>query len=288
MPLSGAQGASNEAPSRRANQADGRDKGSEMTEPTNSRKDAEPVAYQYRMKPEWHDAWVKWQPCDKANFDDYVKAPVVNGWQFDARALYTHPPEAEKPNPLEDLDCAKMMVRSAGYSLVSADFINSFAEFIQDWRKGDFDLPKLAALDVKACFDAWQAGVNQAEVNPTKELKPNPDGTDYVSDAQFDALIAELQSITEEARATDYHDALRKAVLFLNLHRAKVIQYAKDIVRLDGACTEQHAVNVSVCKQLAEANKVIRLAGDALKKTAAPSVSYEILGVIHTYLEGKK
>lgn len=189
---------------------------------------------------------------------------------------------------INDLDYAKAQVRSAGYSLVSAEFISNFAEFIQDWRKGDFDLPKLAALDVKACFDAWQAGVNQAEVNPTKELKPNPDGTDYVSDAQFDALIAELQSITEEARATDYHDALRKAVLFLNLHRAKVIQYAKDIVRLDGACTEQHAVNVSVCKQLAEANKVIRLAGDALKKTAAPSVSYEILGVIHTYLEGKK
>ncbi len=61
-----------------------------------SRKDAEPVAYQYRMKPEWHDAWVKWQPCDKANFDDYVKAPVVNGWQFEARALFTHPPEADK------------------------------------------------------------------------------------------------------------------------------------------------------------------------------------------------
>ncbi len=61
-----------------------------------SRKDAEPVAYQYRMKPEWHDAWVKWQPCDKANFDDYVKAPVINGWQFDARALFTHPPDADK------------------------------------------------------------------------------------------------------------------------------------------------------------------------------------------------
>lgn len=71
-----------------------------------SRKDAEPVAYQYRMKPEWHDAWVKWQPCDKANFDDYVKAPVVNGWQFDARALFTHPPEADKllQQALEALD----------------------------------------------------------------------------------------------------------------------------------------------------------------------------------------
>ena len=116
----------------------------------------------------------------------------------------------------------------------------------------------------------------------------NTNGTDYVSDAEFDALISELQSITEEARATDYHDTLRKAVLFLNLLKSKARKYANDIVRLDGACSEQHAVNVSVCKQLAEANKVIRLAGDALKKTAAPSVSYEILGVIRTYLEGKK
>jgi hypothetical protein len=73
-----------------------------------SRKDTEPVGYQYRMKPEWHDAWVKWQPCDKANFDDYVKAPVVNGWQFEARALFTHPPEADKllQQALEALDGA--------------------------------------------------------------------------------------------------------------------------------------------------------------------------------------
>ena len=78
-----------------------------------SRKDAEPVAYQYRMKPEWHDAWVKWQPCDKANFDDYVKAPVVNRWQFDARALYTHPPEADKllQQALEALDNSVDVVR---------------------------------------------------------------------------------------------------------------------------------------------------------------------------------
>ena len=69
---------------------------SEKENQAHSRKDAEPVQYQYRMKPEWHDAWVKWQPCDKANFDDYVKAPVVNGWQFEARALFTHPPEADK------------------------------------------------------------------------------------------------------------------------------------------------------------------------------------------------
>lgn len=50
----------------------------------------------------------------------------------------------------------------------------------------------------------------------------NTNGTDYVSDREFDALISELQSITEEARATDYHDTLRKAALFLNLLKSKV------------------------------------------------------------------
>ena len=252
-----------------------------------SRKDAEPVAYQYRMKPEWHDAWVKWQPCDKANFDDYVKAPVVNGWQFDARALFTHPPEADKPNPLEDLDCAKMMVRSSGYSIVSADFIIAFAEFIQDWRNGDFDLPKLAALDVEACFDAWQAGVNQAEVKTTKNTEPNTNGTDYVLDAQFDALIAELQSITEEARATDYHDTLRKAVLFLNLLKSKARKYANDIVRLDAACTEQHAAYTSAHNRLNEADKLLQQALDALEDESLVKINNSITA-IRTYLEGKK
>ena len=88
-----------------------------------SRKDAEPVAYQYRMKPEWHDAWVKWQPCDKANFDDYIKAPVVNGWQFDARALYTHPPEADKllQQALEYAKLMKLYGPALGYGNTTID-----------------------------------------------------------------------------------------------------------------------------------------------------------------------
>ena len=88
-----------------------------------SRKDAEPVAYQYRMKPEWHDAWVKWQPCDKANFDDYVKAPVVNGWQFDARALFTNPPEADKllQQALEYAKLMKLYGPAIGYGNTTID-----------------------------------------------------------------------------------------------------------------------------------------------------------------------
>ena len=95
-----------------------------------SRKDAEPVAYQYRMKPEWHDAWVKWQPCDKANFDDYVKAPVVNGWQFDARALFNHPPEADKllQQALEALEYRLQQTRPIHQADVVMESIRTYLE----------------------------------------------------------------------------------------------------------------------------------------------------------------
>ena len=95
-----------------------------------SRKDAEPVAYQYRMKPEWHDAWVKWQPCEKANFDDYVKAPVVNGWQFDARALFTHPPEADKllQQALEALEYRLQQTRPIHQADVVMESIRTYLE----------------------------------------------------------------------------------------------------------------------------------------------------------------
>jgi len=72
--------------------------------------------------------------------------------------------QAAVSEPDTDVDLAKMVVRSAGYNLVSQRFIVNFAEFIQDWRKGDFDLPPLAACDVEACFEAWQEDVNQKEV----------------------------------------------------------------------------------------------------------------------------
>ena len=56
---------------------------------------------------------------------------------------------------------AKAVVRSAGYSLVSQKFIIAFAEFMQDYLKGDFELPKLAEIDARAAFEAWQEPFNQ-------------------------------------------------------------------------------------------------------------------------------
>ena len=96
-----------------------------------SRKDTEPVGYQYRMKPEWHDAWVKWQPCEKANFDDYVKAPVINGWQFEARALFTHPPEADKllKDAQEDL---KLLARLANVDHSERPCITAIRTYLEN------------------------------------------------------------------------------------------------------------------------------------------------------------
>ena len=140
--------------------------------------------------------------------------------------------------------------------------------------------------------DAWQADVNQAEVKTTKNTEPNTDGTDYVSDREFDALILELQSITEEARATDYHDALRKAALFLNLLKSKAHKYANDIVRLDAACTEQHAAYTSAHNRLNEADKLLQQALEAFQVSTTHFAKdrQEVLSAItaiRTYLEGK-
>ena len=125
-----------------------------------------------------------------------------------------------------------------------------------------------------------------------QETEQNTNGTDYASDAQFDALILELQSITEEARATDYHDALRKAALFLSLLKSKVHKYANDIVRLDAACTEQHAAYTSAHNRLNEADKLLQQALKTLtyhtKQTRPILQTDAACRAIRTYLEGKK
>ena len=72
----------------------------------------------------------------------------------------------------DDLDHAKAVVRSAGYSMVTQRFIALFSDFIMDWKKGDFELPEYAALDVQSCFEAWQedANVEAIAAQPASEL----------------------------------------------------------------------------------------------------------------------
>jgi len=54
----------------------------------------EPVAYQYRMRPTWGSRganWGPWEECSRGKYEDCKKAPVVNDWEHEARALYTAP-----------------------------------------------------------------------------------------------------------------------------------------------------------------------------------------------------
>jgi hypothetical protein len=79
---------------------------------------------------------------------------------FNAKGTYTYSTRAtvkQAQSESIDLELARAMCRSAGISLVSRDFIEQFADFVMDWRKGDFTLPKYAELDMQSCFNAWQA-----------------------------------------------------------------------------------------------------------------------------------
>lgn len=54
----------------------------------------EPAIYQSRMRPTWLDegiGWTPWECCSKDSFENYTKTPNIHDWQYDARALFTHP-----------------------------------------------------------------------------------------------------------------------------------------------------------------------------------------------------
>lgn len=48
----------------------------------------EPEMYQYRTKPEWDNHWRSWKECSKGEFDDFVKTPLLNDWQYETRTLH--------------------------------------------------------------------------------------------------------------------------------------------------------------------------------------------------------
>jgi len=55
----------------------------------------EPVAYQQRTRPNWKDAtcWTPWEDCSKAEAQDCWDRPQAHDWLYEARALYTTPPQ---------------------------------------------------------------------------------------------------------------------------------------------------------------------------------------------------
>lgn len=49
----------------------------------------EPVAWRYRTRPDWQDAWTPWMYCTKGRFEDYKKTPKLHDWYFEAQEIYT-------------------------------------------------------------------------------------------------------------------------------------------------------------------------------------------------------
>jgi hypothetical protein len=59
----------------------------------------EPVAYQQRTRPNWKDetCWTPWEDCSKSEAEDCWNRPQIHDWLYEARALYTTPPAAQRP-----------------------------------------------------------------------------------------------------------------------------------------------------------------------------------------------
>lgn len=53
----------------------------------------EVVAWQSRCRPTWgnNHPWTPWELCTKGQAEDYQKTPLLHGWEYEARALYTTP-----------------------------------------------------------------------------------------------------------------------------------------------------------------------------------------------------
>lgn len=64
---------------------------------------AEPVAWQYRMRPDWgskKDCWCPWKDCTREQAAMYQRVPLLHEWAFESRSLYTHPqPSIDNPCP---------------------------------------------------------------------------------------------------------------------------------------------------------------------------------------------
>lgn len=61
-----------------------------------SAPEPKPVAWQSRMRPDWEEnGWTQWKDCPKEQADNFWKVPHLHDWVYEARALYTAPPQRE-------------------------------------------------------------------------------------------------------------------------------------------------------------------------------------------------
>ena len=71
-------------------------------------QEANPVVWQFRMRPDWvldKDFWEPWTNCTKEQAADYQRVPHLHDWTYESRSLYTHPPQRK---PLTDDEICKL------------------------------------------------------------------------------------------------------------------------------------------------------------------------------------
>lgn len=132
----------------------------------------EPVAWQYRTRPEWKEQWSIWGDCTKETYEDYSRAPLLHTWVYETRKLYTSPP---KQKPLSEVTKATYFPRQ-----LTEKEINEFCGYkdmkvfvVTAYRFGDrekhsyvvgvFDDLERAIHHAKAERE-WRAGKYECEV----------------------------------------------------------------------------------------------------------------------------
>ena len=81
----------------------------------------EPVAWQYRMRPDWgskKDCWGPWQDCTKEQAAMYQRVPLLHDWAYESRQLYTHP----QPKPLTDEEITEITFKLLNEGASMHDF----------------------------------------------------------------------------------------------------------------------------------------------------------------------
>ena len=84
---------------------------------------AQPVEYQYRMRPDWEPRWQDWARCSKEVYEDYARLPLHNEWHYEVRALCVAPVPHAQVASERDLFEAAAREEWAGKSIPDAAWI---------------------------------------------------------------------------------------------------------------------------------------------------------------------
>lgn len=98
---------------------------------------AAPVAWQHRTRPTWDGSsnlWSPWEPCTKAQAEDCWKTPLLHGWAYEARALYTETQPTCGPLTQEQLAHACLAYRH-DFGLLSKEEQEQLIFQAREWER---------------------------------------------------------------------------------------------------------------------------------------------------------